>query len=63
MLERGLVLGFVNVLFPQAAKAAFVTLAEGFSPTAVRPAAKAAGYVYEARLRGLGMRKLFFYES
>ena len=28
-------------------------VAEGFSPTAGRPRAKALGYVYEGRLRGL----------
>jgi hypothetical protein len=43
---------FSNTL-GEAAKAASVIVAEGFSPTATRPAHECAGYRYEARLRGL----------
>ena len=41
----------------QATEVAFVAVAEAFTPTAARPAAEAAGYHYEARLRGLHRRK------
>ena len=36
---------------------AFVLVAEAFTPAAARPAAKAAGYHHQARLRGLPPHK------
>jgi hypothetical protein len=43
---------FIKVFFAQAAQAAFVFVAERFRSTG-GPAAEPAGYVDEARLRGL----------
>jgi hypothetical protein len=45
---------------PQPAEAGFVAVARGFSRRAARQRAKALGYFYEGRRRGLG--KLFIYE-
>ena len=41
----------------QATEVALVSVAEAFTPTAARPAAEAAGYHHQARLRGLPLRK------
>lgn len=57
MSNLKLAVGVRQTLAFEAAKAAFVVVAEAFTPTAARPAAEAAGEHHEARAGGLPPRK------